>query len=316
MEWNEIKIETATEAVEAVSNILMEAGAKGVSIEDELDFVNLQDDGFGQIKEERELPSEDNPVYVMAYYLNNETFQDTVLYIREKLKQLEKVNLKIGKNELQINQVKEEDWENSWKAYFHPIRITRYLTIVPFWEAYTPADEKELLIQLDPGMAFGTGTHPTTSLSLEALETVMRGGETILDVGTGSGVLSIAAKALGAKTVYAYDIDEVATRVSKENIGYNTYAADVIVKENNLLVGIENQEADIIVANILAEILEKLIPDAWNNLKEDGYFILSGIIENKKDDLLKALFRQGFEVEQTKQMKDWVCLICKKAVEE
>lgn len=316
MEWNEIKIETATEAVEAVSNILMEAGAKGVSIEDELDFVNLQDDGFGQIKEERELPSEDNPVYVMAYYLNNETFQDTVLYIREKLKQLEKVDLKIGKNELQINQVKEEDWENSWKAYFHPIRITRYLTIVPFWESYSPADDKELLIQLDPGMAFGTGTHPTTSLSLEALEAVMRGGETILDVGTGSGVLSIAAKAMGAKTVYAYDIDEVATRVSKENIAHNPYAADVIVKENNLLVGIENQEADIIVANILAEILEKLIPDAWNNLKEDGYFILSGIIDNKKEDLLKVLFRQGFELEQTKQMKDWVCLICKKAVEE
>jgi ribosomal protein L11 methyltransferase len=316
MEWNEIKVETATEAVEAVSNILLEAGAKGVAIEDEWDFVNLQDDGFGQIKEERELPGEDSPVYVLAYYPNNETFQDTVLYIRGQLKQLEKFDLKIGKNELKINQVKEEDWENSWKAYFHPIRITRYLTIVPFWEDYTPADERELLIQLDPGMAFGTGTHPTTRLSLEALEAVMRGGEKIIAVGTGSGVLSIAAKAMGAKTVHAYDIDEIATRVSKENIAYNAYAADVIVKENNLLVGIENQEADIIVANILAEILVKLIPDAWDNLKDDGYFILSGIIDTKRDELLEALYSQGFEVEQTKQMKDWVCLICKKATED
>ena len=184
MEWNEVKVVTATEAVEAVSNILMEAGAKGVAIDDELDFVNLQDDGFGQIKEERALPEEGHAVYIMAYYPNNAGFQDTVLFIKEQLAELEKIDLKIGRNELQINEVKEEDWENSWKEYFHPIRLTRFLTIVPYWEEYTPEDEKEMLIQLDPGMAFGTGTHPTTRLSIEALEAVMRGGEKVIDVGT------------------------------------------------------------------------------------------------------------------------------------
>ena len=316
MEWNEVKGVTATEAVEAVSNILMEAGAKGVAIDDELDFVNLQDDGFGQIKEERALPEEGHAVYIMAYYPNNAGFQDTVLFIKEQLAELEKIDLKIGRNELQINEVKEEDWENSWKEYFHPIRLTRFLTIVPYWEEYTPEDEKEMLIQLDPGMAFGTGTHPTTRLSIEALEAVMRGGEKVIDVGTGSGVLSIAAKAMGADTVYAYDIDEIATRVSKENIAYNVYASDVIVKENNLLVGIADQEADIIVANILAEILLLLLPDAYKNLKDDGYFILSGIIESKKAELIAALISNGFEIEQEKQMKDWVCLICTKNLED
>ena len=165
-------------------------------------------------------------------------------------------------------------------------------------------------------MAFGTGTHPTTRLSIEALEAVMRGGEKVIDVGTGSGVLSIAAKAMGADTVYAYDIDEIATRVSKENIAYNAYASDVIVKENNLLVGIADQEADIIVANILAEILLLLLPDAYKNLKDDGYFILSGIIESKKAELIAALISNGFEIEQEKQMKDWVCLICTKNLED
>ena len=298
MEWNEVKVVTATEAVEAVSNILMEAGAKGVAIDDELDFVNLQDDGFGQIKEERALPEEGHAVYIMAYYPNNAGFQDTVLFIKEQLAELEKIDLKIGRNELQINEVKEEDWENSWKEYFHPIRLTRFLTIVPYWEEYTPEDEKEMLIQLDPGMAFGTGTHPTTRLSIEALEAVMRGGEKVIDVGTGSGVLSIAAKAMGADTVYAYDIDEIATRAFIEKIAYKTYVSDIIV------------------ANILAEILLLLLPDAYKNLKDDGYFILSGIIESKKAELIAALISNGFEIEQEKQMKDWVCLICTKNLED
>ncbi|MDE1547881.1 50S ribosomal protein L11 methyltransferase [Jeotgalibaca caeni] len=316
MNWNEVIIITTTEAADATANLFMEVGAKGTAIEDEMDYIMLQDDGFGQLKDYRPMPEKEHDVLVKAYFAESESFADTLRAIREKMTEMRKIDLSLGKYELIVNDVKEEDWEHSWKQYYHPIRITRYLTVVPFWEKYEPQEPDEKLITMDPGMAFGTGTHPTTRLSLEALETTLRGGEKVLDVGTGSGVLSIAAKALGATEVYAFDIDEVATRQSKTNIAWNEYAKDVVVEANNLLSGIQNAEADVIVANILAEILMLMIEDAWNNLKENGSFILSGVIHSKKAELVEALLNQGFVIEQEKISGDWHCFICKKQVEE
>lgn len=315
MDWNEVVIVTSTEAVEAVANLFMDAGAKGTAIEDEWDFINLKDDGFGQIKEKRELPEKNHQVYVKAYFPDSETFVDTLKVIQDGIERLKKIELFPGGFELIINDLKEEDWENSWKAYYHPLRVTRYLTIVPHWEQYTPAEFDEKILRMDPGMAFGTGTHPTTKLALQALEIIIRGNEKILDVGTGSGVLSIAAKALGAREVLAFDIDQVATRQSKENIQLNSFALDVVVKENNLLEGIKDSGADIIVANILAEILLKMTKDAWLNLKDGGYFILSGIIQTKRDELLEQLLQDHFVLEQELIVDDWHCFICKKEVE-
>ncbi|MGP6146329.1 50S ribosomal protein L11 methyltransferase [Jeotgalibaca sp. A122] len=315
MKWNEVVIVTTTEAVEATANLLMEAGAKGTVIEDEWDYVHLQDDGFGILKDEHPVPTEEQDVFVKAYYPDSESFNETLALIKASMVKMKDAHLNLGKYSLLINDVKEEDWEHSWKAYYHPVRITRYLTVVPFWESYEKEQSDEKLLVMDPGMAFGTGTHPTTRLSLEALETTIRGGEKVLDVGTGSGVLSIAAKAFGAGEVKAYDIDEIATRQAKENIALNAYATDVTVEPNNLLRGIHNAEADLIVANILAEILLLMVEDAWNNLKNGGYFILSGIINSKREELEVALLAQGFILEQAKVMGDWHCLICKKEVD-
>lgn len=315
MKWNEVVIVTSTEAVEAAANLLLEAGAQGTVIEDEWDYVHLQDDGSGILKDEHPNPTEEQEVLVKAYYPEAESFNETLAIIKSSMQNMKDSELFLGKFALRINDVKEEDWEHSWKAYYHPVRITRYLTVVPFWETYKPAQVDEKLLVMDPGMAFGTGTHPTTRLSLEALETTIRGGERVLDVGTGSGVLSIAAKALGAGEVSAFDIDEIATRQAKENIALNPYATDVIVQPNNLLKGIENAEADLIVANILAEILMLMVEDAWKNLKNGGYFILSGIINSKRQELEDKLLAQGFILEQAKVMGDWHCLICKKEVD-
>lgn len=312
MKWNEVTIVTSTEAVEAIAHLFLEVGAKGSVVEDEMDYALLEDDGFGILKEKRPKPDGKHDVFVKAYFPESDSFPDTLKNIQNKMNQMREIDLYLGKFELLINDVREEDWENSWKKYYHPIRITRYLTVVPFWERYEPKQHDEKLIIMDPGMAFGTGTHPTTWLSLEALETTIRGGEKVLDIGTGSGVLSIAAKALGADDVYAFDIDEVATRQSKSNIALNDYAADVVVRDNDLLKGIEHAEADIIVANILAEILLLMVEDAWHNLKEEGHFILSGIIASKRNELVAALLEQGFELEQEKISGDWHCLICKK----
>lgn len=315
MKWNEVVIITTTEAADATANLLVEAGAQGTVIEDELDYINLQDDGFGQLKDSRDIPEFGHDVFVKAYYPDEKLFKDTLNVIRKKMSEMTAMGLTLGKYELLINDVKEEDWEHSWKQFYHPIRVTRYLTIVPFWEKYKPVQVDEKILLMDPGMAFGTGTHPTTRLSLEALETVVSGGEKVLDVGTGSGILSIASKALGAGEVFAYDIDSVAIKQTKMNVELNGYTSQIAIEKNSLLEGIHDACADIIVANILAEILLLMIEDAWNNLKNNGVFILSGIIDSKKEELLEVLVEQGFIIEEIKNSKDWYCVICKKELE-
>jgi ribosomal protein L11 methyltransferase len=150
---------------------------------------------------------------------------------------------------------------------------------------------------------------------LQALETVLRGGETVLDVGTGSGVLSIASSLYGAKDIYAYDLDEVAVRSAQENVDLNANTENIHVAANDLLVGVE-QEADVIVANILADIIVLMIEDAWRLLKPDGTFIVSGIIEDKKDMVLEEMYTQGFEVDRIFQQKDWFAIILKKPEED
>lgn len=311
MKWNEVKVETASEAVEAVANILMEAGASGVAIEDALDIENFQSDQYGEILNKDDFAYLREGAIVMAYFPETIFLPEIVPFIKERVTKLPEFGLAIGKNSVTTSEVEESNWATAWKKYYHPVRITRMLTIVPSWENYQTNDPLEKIITLDPGMAFGTGTHPTTSLTLQALETVLRGGETVLDVGTGSGVLSIASKYLGAKDVYAYDLDEVAVRSAKENMDMNEVAKDVHVAANDLLKGIKI-ESDVIVANILADIILLMIPDAWRLLKQAGSLIVSGIIEGKKQVVIDAMETQGFVVEQIFQQKDWYAIILKK----
>ncbi|MGH1830522.1 50S ribosomal protein L11 methyltransferase [Enterococcus gilvus] len=315
MKWNEVKVTTESEAVEAVSNILMEAGASGVAIEDALDFENYQEDQYGELLDKETFSSLTEGAVVMAYFPETIFLPEILPFIKTKIEKLPEFGLNIGKNLLEVSEVEESDWATAWKKYYHPVRVTRYLTIVPSWENYEVQHEDEKIITLDPGMAFGTGTHPTTNLTLQALETVLRGGETVLDVGTGSGVLSIASSLYGAQEIYAYDLDEVAVRSAQENVDLNAHTENIHVSANNLLVGVE-QEADVIVANILADIIVLMIEDAWRLLKPEGTFIVSGIIEDKKDMVLEEMYAQGFEVDRIFQQKDWFAIILKKPEEE
>jgi ribosomal protein L11 methyltransferase len=314
MKWTEIKVETTSEAIEAISNIMMEAGASGVAIEDALDVENFQSDFYGEILDKEQFTHIKEGALVMAYFPETTFLPEILPFIKESIARLPEFGLAIGKNLLTVSEVAESDWATAWKKYYHPVRVTRFLTIVPSWEQYQPQSKQEKVITLDPGMAFGTGTHPTTRLTLQALETVMRGGETVLDVGTGSGVLSIASCYLGAEKVYAYDLDEVAVAAAKENMDLNPIAQDVQVEANDLLKGI-TQSADVIVANILADIIVLMIEDAWRLLKPEGTFIISGIIEDKKDFVLEELYAAGFHVDQILQQGDWFAIILKKSEE-
>lgn len=315
MKWVELQIQTSNEAVEAVSNILIESGSQGVAIEDIQDFLNTPENEFGEIWALDEADFSKEGVIIKAYFPETFFLSELIPSIKLRIGELETFGLDIAPNKLKVEEVTEENWATAWKKYYHPLQVTRFLTVVPSWEEYDLKHPDERVIRLDPGLAFGTGTHPTTILSLQALETYIRGNETILDVGTGSGVLSIASKALGAKDVHAYDLDDIAVKAAVENIQLNDYAKDVVVKANDLLKGI-TIKADIVVANILAEIIVPLIPEAFDALKPGGLFLTSGIIEDKKELILSEQKKQGFTIIQIQQMKDWCSIVAQKPLVE
>jgi ribosomal protein L11 methyltransferase len=312
MKWSEISIHTTHEAVEAISNILHEAGAGGVVIEDPYDLIKERDASFGEVYE---LNPDDYPeegVIIKAYLPVNSFLGETVEEIKQAINNLLLYDIDIGKNKITISEVNEEEWATAWKKYYNPVKISEKFTIVPTWETYEPVSSDELIIELDPGMAFGTGTHPTTVMCIQALEKYVKPGDTVIDVGTGSGILSIAAAMLGAKSVRALDLDPIAVDSAKLNVKLNKVHHIVTVSQNNLLDHIE-EPANVIVANILAEIILRFVDDAYRLLEKNGYFITSGIIQAKKQEVKEGLIKAGFVIEETLVMEDWVAFIARKA---
>lgn len=314
MNWTAVTVTTSNEAVEAVSYILTDCGATGVKIDDAEDFKKIKPGKYGpygEVVDPQTLPHRESGAALTGYFPPKVFVPEIMQDIQRRVDQLKDFGLDPSPAKVESAAINNEDWAYVWQKYYHPVRVTHDLTIVPEWEDYQPVQDGEHLLFLDPGMAFGTGTHPTTQLMLQALEIVIRGGESIIDVGTGSGVLSIAAKQLGAKDVSAYDIDDQAVRSAKKNIQLNPAAKDVKLGVNSLLDGIHTQ-VNVIVANILAEIILPLIPQAWENLTAGGYFLTSGIINTKFDEVQAALKKQGFIIDQTLRMKDWYGIIAHK----
>lgn len=314
MEWMQVAVQTSSEAVEAVANILMEAGASGVAIEDAADFAKIKAGRYGnhgEIVDPDTLKHIESGALVTAYFPENEQIEKRVPQITTRVINLSKAGLNPGAAEVIAKPVDDTDWATAWEKYYHPVHITRFLTVVPDWEDYQPQFTDERVIRLDPGRAFGTGTHPTTKLSLQALESVIHGGETVIDVGTGSGVLTIGAELLGANVVLATDLDEVAVESAQKNLDLNPSISPVKVIANDLLNNI-SLSADIIVANILAEIIVPLAPQAWDNLPVNGYFVTSGIIDDKLDLVIQAMIKQGFVIRETLKMGEWYGVIAQR----
>lgn len=305
-DWTALTVTTSTETVEAVSNILMEAGAEGIQIKDAADFKKATIDAHGTWFDPTTIPHLASGAQVVGYFDPATSLNEQRDHIAAQVKALKQFGLDPGAATVTLTDVRQADWANVWKQYYHPLRVSRFLTIVPKWEHYTPEQNGEIVLTQDPGMAFGTGTHPTTQLMLGLLESVVRGGETMIDVGTGSGILAIAAERLGVSRILATDVDDVAVKNAQSNIELNP-VSHITVKANDLLQGI-TMSADLIVANILAEVLVPLIPQVQERLKPKGHFLLAGIIADKAALITQTLQANGFTIAQRRETGGWVAL--------
>ena len=311
MAWLEITLTTTHEASELITDTLLALGAEGVYTEDPYEFDQLTDDGFGIINPEREELYDSSDVTVKAYidpdlYRNDEL--ETL--IKNELQQLQSTfTMDFGPLNVSITMADESGWDN-WKMQYPPISMTEYLTIIPNWAEYSPR-EKERVIRIEPGIAFGTGDHPTTRLAIQAMSQHLTPESTVFDVGTGSGIIALSAGALGAQSVTAFDLDETATANAQHHVDMNQLGSVVQVQKNNLLEGISTT-ASIIVANIITPILLRLLEDAYRCLEPKGVFIMSGIQEGEEQELISAATAIGF-VDISKTVDSgWVCLVCGK----
>ncbi|MFD1394014.1 50S ribosomal protein L11 methyltransferase [Lacticaseibacillus jixianensis] len=306
-QWFEIAIETSSEAVDAVANFLMEEGAGGIQIDDAADFQGGAVSQSGVLFDPDSVPHRRAGAKVSGYFAGDAHPAELVATLKARVAQLPAFGLAMGAGTVTAAPIAQADWANEWKKYYRPLRITRYLTIVPAWLDYQPQQAGEQVMRLDPDMAFGTGSHPTTALMLRLLEELVRGGETMIDVGTGSGVLALAARLMGAAQVLATDVDEGAVQNAKANLALNA-VDQITVVESDLLNGID-LKADLIAANILANVLLPLIPQVPARLKPHGRLLLSGIYLDKVAAVKQALSASGLKCLAQYQLGDWVALV-------
>ena len=314
MDWMEVVIHTTTMGADIVSEMLMNVGAVGTMIEDRYDVTSSKkEDGMWDLIDEDVLAHMSEDVLVKAYFKDDMSAKETLLLVGEKLADIKRIDMgfDMGSLELANNSVHEQDWAENWKKYYKPFRAGEKLVIKPSWEPY---EEKEgdLVLELDPGMAFGTGTHETTFMCMEQLEKYVTAGCKVIDVGCGSGILGLAAAKLGARDVLAIDLDELAVKVAKENTEKNRLTDKVRVVHGDLLEKADEM-ADVIVANIIADVICFLCGPAKKHLLPGGTFICSGIIREREEDVQNALAAAGYTVCNRLAKGEWVCLAAKAA---
>ncbi|OOV78508.1 50S ribosomal protein L11 methyltransferase [Mammaliicoccus fleurettii] len=310
MNWIEYSIMINKEAEPVVTALLNELGANGVVIEDSAELEKDHADVYGEIYELNPDDYPDNDIRIKCYFNELVFTDDLEKEIKVSIADVEGINSEILSFSKTI--IKESDWENEWKNYFHPFKASERFAIVPSWEEeeYDNQDD-DLCIKLDPGMAFGTGDHPTTSMCLKHIEEVVNPNHKVIDVGTGSGILSIACHLLGVKSIKAVDLDDLAIKVAKENFEKNNCEQDILADTGNLLTE-ETEQYDVIIANILAHIIDLMIEDSYTRLNDNGYFITSGIIEEKSDEIIGKLKETGYTIEKVLREDGWVSIRARK----
>lgn len=305
MDYTEVTVSTSTQGAEIVSDVLMRLGAAGTQILDRADLPDpAKPTANWELMDQSVIDAMPQDVQVKAWF-SQDDLPRVIGPLRDKLALLKGPGM--GSLEVSMQGVKEEDWSENWKQYYKPFRIGDHLVVKPTWESWDtlPGD---LIIEIDPGMAFGTGTHETTAMCVSLIEKYYRGG-TLLDVGTGSGILAIAAARLGAQGVVAVDIDPDAVRVAKENVAHNGLESAVDVRRGDLLQGL-SQQFDFAVANILAPVICMLAAPLKKHLTAGGVFVCSGIIREAEKDVHDALLAAGYTIDEVRHQGDWVAFAC------
>lgn len=307
--WIEVRVITKSEALEPISGIFYGLDCKGVAIEDPNDILEREQGpltwDFADINV---LEHKGEFAVVKAYFSEEDNIDEILEYVNEKMNELKEMGIDTGLAKVESEKMFEEDWANNWKKYYKPSKVGEKIVVKPIWEEYEIQGE-ELVVELDPGMAFGTGTHETTRMCIQSLEKYVKEDTTVFDVGCGSGILAIAAAKLGAKMAVGVDLDPVAVESAKENVGFNNLDNIQILYGN--LVEVIDGKADVVVANIIAEVICILTEDVKRVLKDKGCFITSGIIHDRVDMVTKKLEETGFEIVEVNKDGEWNCIVAK-----
>ncbi|QHI71094.1 50S ribosomal protein L11 methyltransferase [Aminipila terrae] len=318
MNYIETKIYTSRYGIEHILNTLSEMGIEDAVIEDPADVEELMDKKNSydwDYVDASVMEQIDEEPAIILYMEDSDQGKEKVQDVKNAMESLKErmdrgefgTDFSFGRMKVEDKTVKDEDWKDNWKEFFKPAKITERIVVKPTWEAYEKQSEDELIIEIDPGMAFGTGTHETTTLCIKLLEKYTKEGDAVLDVGCGSGILSIAAALLGIKNILGVDIDPVAVEVSKENVALNGFSDTIQIQYGDLTKGID-YKADVVVANLMADLVMMLSCDVARHLKNKGVFISSGILIEKQQQVSEAIKNNGFEIIEILEQGDWCAI--------
>lgn len=309
MKWCEISIQTSHEAVELIAEIFRDLGASGVVIEDpELvnDYITSGKWDYTDIP----IAKETEVVVEKAYLPVNGELEGRIQTLQQEIKALASRGVNTAPAVLTTAELQDEDWSDTWKQYFHTEKPGERVVIKPTWEEYEPKDD-EVVIELDPGAAFGTGTHATTSMCIRQLEKLVKPGMTVFDVGTGSGILSIISAKLGATNIQAVDYDDSVLKIVEENLEQNNVQDIISVAQSDLMQNVHGK-AELVIANIIADIIIRLFDQLDEHLEKGGTLLTSGIIEDRIEDVLAAAEKHGYGVVERLENKGWACITFKR----
>jgi ribosomal protein L11 methyltransferase len=309
LNYLEVTVKTTEEIYESVANLFWEMGAGGVVIEDPRVFLKNIEENNWDTWEMPENVLEVEKIIIKGYFAIDAKLVETMALFKKNVEEI-KHHFLDGKIEITETEIAAENWSTSWMKYYKPEKIGNRVVVKPTWEEYL-SQQGDVIVELDPGMAFGTGNHPTTAMCIRALEEYVYPGCHVLDVGTGSGILAVVAAKLGAGKVIAIDRDPVSIDVSRENIAINNVSDKVTLIQGDL-AGTLNEKFDVIVSNIIADVIIKLVPQAAQITKCNSLFISSGIIKERLEEVIDALENSMFVIEKTLEEGEWVTVIARR----